>query len=206
MERFSLSESQVMLSPQQQSRLIDRMNGVELPERLTPETNKMWQVKNQCLPLISKMVIHGHKPSLSALIELERGLYPEQPEDTWSDDLEGWLRDAGLSGVKKADVVRLDTINEFDENEEIQKFLSSASPLEQYIYADINPTAIGVYLYDICSLDMKMRLWLMDEVVIEGLVDSGRLALEELPFAAKSFLFAIVPCPVTLIEGLAGDY
>ena len=41
MERFSLSESQVMLSPQQQSRLIDRMNGVELPERLTPETNNL---------------------------------------------------------------------------------------------------------------------------------------------------------------------
>ena len=69
---------------------------------------------------ISKQATHGHKPSLSALLEIDN-IIGSPDSDTWSDTLLGWLSDAGLDGISKAEVAAIDDMNDTAENEKLSK-------------------------------------------------------------------------------------
>lgn len=201
-----IDEEQTLLTPQQQLALIKRTTALaqKTPLRLTPDTNKAWQLGRYWLPLISKQATHGHKPSLSALLEIDN-IIGSPDSDTWSDTLLGWLSDAGLDGINKAEVFAIDSMNDTAENEEIEQAIATASPLARYIWADINPNAIMTYAYKACSKTMLQRLWVLDSTVIDIMVDNDDFSLASLTAAERALMMALSDSQHDIIKALASQ-
>tara|TARA_B100000700_G_C14985612_1_gene828658 strand:+ start:813 stop:1454 length:642 start_codon:yes stop_codon:yes gene_type:complete len=201
-----IDDEQTLLTPQQQLALIERTTALakKMTLRLTPDTNKAWQLGRYWLPLISKQATHGHKPSLSALLEVDN-IIGSQDSDTWSDTLLGWLSDAGLDGINKAEVLAIDSMNDTAENEEIEQAIATASPLARYIWADINPNAIMTYAYQACSKTMLQRLWVLDSKVIDIMVDNKDFSLSDFTAAERALMMALSNSQHDVIKALASQ-
>ena len=201
-----IDDEQTLLTPQQQLALIERTTALakKMTLRLTPDTNKAWQLGRYWLPLISKQAAHGHKPSLSALLEVDN-IIGNQDSDTWSETLLGWLSDAGLDGINKAEVFAIDSINDTAENEEIEQAIATASPFARYIWADINPNAIMTYAYKACSKTMLQRLWVLDSTVIDIMVDNDDFSLASLTAAERALMMALSDSQHDIIKALASQ-
>ena len=201
-----IDDEQTLLTPQQQLAIINRTIALakNMPSRLTPDTNKSWQLGRYWLPLISKQASHGHKPSLAPLLEIDN-IIGEPGSDTWSEELSGWLIDAGLDGVRKVDVVAIDNMNDTAENEDIEKAIAAASPLERYIWADINPHAIMTYAYEACSKTMLQRLWVLDSKVIDIMVDNKDFSLSDFTAAERTLMMALSESQYEIVKALASQ-
>lgn len=197
-------DEQPALTIHQQHQLLTMIDNLSRNIADQPEsTPSISQLQHVWLPFLKRQVLLSHPPSLSGIIEIELTMHPSQPNDTWSPYVMNFLISAGLAEVPKSLVNNINEMNNQAENHTIDDAIANGDPLSRYVWADINPIAFANQFYQACPLSMQQRLWCIEPLVIDAMIDCGKLDAHNLSPSERSLLFLLAESPQTLIDTIA---